>query len=147
MVSMNKLTTENRCRVVSALVEGCSIRATVRMTGIAKNTVTKLLGDIGEVCSVFQNKAMRNLRCQKLQLDEIWSFVGAKKKNVPLERKHEFGIGDVWTWVAIDSDTKLVPSWFVGTRDSESATSFVKDLAGRLANRVQITSDGHKPYI
>jgi IS1 family transposase len=147
MVSMNKLNTEKRTRVVSALVEGCSIRSTVCMTGVAKNTVTKLLVKIGEVCSDFQNEALRNLSCRRLQLDEIWSFVGAKAKNVPAERQGQFGIGDVWTWVAIDADTKLVPSWFVGTRDGDCADAFVNDLSKRLTHRVQITSDGLKSYL
>jgi IS1 family transposase len=144
---MNKLTTEKRCAVVRALVEGCSIRATVRMTGVAKNTVVKLLVDLGKACSEHQNHALRNLPCKRLQLDEIWSFVYAKAKNVPAEKDGEFGVGDVWTWTAIDAETKLVPSWMVGSRDGEAAKAFVADLAGRLAHRVQITSDGHHAYL
>ncbi len=147
MVSMNKLNKEKRCAIVRALVEGCSIRSTVRMTGVSKNTVTKLLVDLGQVCSEHQDIAFRKLPCKRLQLDEIWSFCYSKAKNVPGDRKGEFGVGDVWTWTAICADTKLVPSWFVGTRDGESATAFAKDLASRLANRVQITSDGHKAYL
>ncbi len=146
-VSMNKLTTEKRCAVVSALVEGCSIRSTVRMTGVAKNTVTKLLVDMGQVCSDFQDRTLRNLTCQRLQLDEIWSFCHSKAKNVPEEKKNTFGYGDVWTWVAIDADTKLVPSWLVAGRDAGSAGAFVDDLASRLTSRVQLTSDGHKAYL
>ncbi len=144
---MNKLTTEKRCAVVRALVEGCSIRATVRMTGVAKNTVSKLLVALGTACSEYQDHALRNLPCKRLQLDEIWSFVYAKAKNVPAEKSGEFGIGDVWTWTAIDADSKLVPSWLVGSRDGACATEFVKDLATRLSNRVQITSDGHRAYL
>ncbi len=119
MVIMNKLTTEKRCAVVRALVEGCSIRATVRMTGVAKNTVSKLLVALGKACSEYQDHALRNLPCKRLQLDEIWSFVYAKAKNVPAEKAGEFGIGDVWTWTAIDADSKLVPVWLVGSRDGE----------------------------
>jgi len=144
---MNKLTTEKRCAVASALVEGCSIRSTVRMTGVAKNTVTKLLVDLGEVCCDFQDRTLRNLRCKRLQLDEIWSFCYSKAKNVPKERRGEFGYGDVWTWTAIDADTKLVPSWLVGNRDAACAASFVNDLASRLATRVQLTTDGLRAYL
>src|SRR5690348_7234209 len=108
MVSMNRLSTEERTRIVACLVEGNSIRATCRMTGTSKNTVVKLLGDLGLVCSIYMDRAMRNLNCERVQVDEIWSFVGCKEKNVPDARRGEFGIGDVWTWVAIDADTKLV---------------------------------------
>jgi len=147
MVIMNKLTTEKRCAVVRALVEGCSIRATVRMTGAAKNTVVKLLCDLGHACSEYQDRTLRNLPCKRLQLDEIWSFVYAKAKNVPTIKATEFGFGDVWTWTAIDADSKLVPSWLVGSRDGETARAFVSDLAGRLAHRVQITTDGLSAYL
>ena len=147
MVSMNKLTTQKRCAVVSALVEGCSIRSTVRMTGVAKNTVAKLLVDLGQVCEEFQNRTLRNLQCKRLQLDEIWSFCYAKAKHVPEDKQGEFGYGDVWTWTAIDADTKLVPSWLVGNRDAGCAASFVNDLAGRLAHRVQLTTDGLRAYL
>lgn len=147
MVSMNQLTTERRCQVISALVEGNSIRSTVRMTGVAKNTVIKLLVDIGTACAAYQDRVMVNLPCQRIQVDEIWSFVGAKAKNVPEERKNDESIGDVWTWTAICADTKLVSSWLVGGRDGEYAEAFMRDVASRLANRVQLTSDGHKPYL
>jgi IS1 family transposase len=147
MVSMNKLTTEKRCAVVRALTEGCSIRATVRMTGVAKNTVVKLLADLGTACADYQDRTLRNLPCKRLQLDEIWSFVYAKAKNVPADKVGEFGVGDVWTWTAIDAESKLIPSWLIGTRDGDAAKTFVNDLAGRLANRVQITSDGHSAYL
>ncbi|MHC4402328.1 MAG: IS1 family transposase [Planctomycetota bacterium] len=144
---MNKLTTEKRCAVVSALVEGCSIRSTVRMTGVAKNTVTKLLVDLGQVCSDFQDRTLRNLKCRRLQLDEIWSFCYSKEKNVPDDKRDEFGYGDVWTWVAIDAESKLIPSWLVATRDGGCARAFVDDLASRLANRVQLTTDGLRAYL
>jgi IS1 family transposase len=147
MFIMNKLTVEERAAVVRALVEGCSIRATARMTGVARNTVTKLLVDLGTACSEYQDRTLRNLSCKRLQLDEIWSFVYAKAKNVPAERAGEFGVGDVWTWTAIDAETKLIPSWMVGTRDGDAAKAFVSDLAGRLASRVQITTDGHSAYL
>jgi IS1 family transposase len=147
MVIMNKLTTEERSAVVRALVEGCSIRSASRMTGVARNTVTKLLVDLGTACSEYQDRTLKNLSCKRLQLDEIWSFVYAKAKNVPAERAGEFGVGDVWTWTAIDAETKLIPSWMVGTRDGDAAKAFVSDLAGRLASRVQITTDGHSAYL
>jgi IS1 family transposase len=139
--------TEDRSQVVRALVEGCSIRLASRMTGVARNTVTKLLVDLGTACSEYQDRTLKNLSCKRLQLDEIWSSVYAKAKNVPAERAGEFGVGDVWTWTAIDAQTKLIPSWMVGTRDGDAAKAFVSDLAGRLASRVQITTDGHSAYL
>jgi IS1 family transposase len=144
---MNKLDKSRRIQVIASLVEGNSIRATVRMTGVAKNTIVKLLEDIGAACLEYQDKAFNNLSCKRLQCDEIWSFVGAKAKNVPTEKQGEFGYGDVWTWVAIDADTKLVPCWHVGRRDANAAYEFITDLAGRLANRVQLSTDGYKPYL
>ena len=147
MVSMNRLTTEKRAQVIGCLVEGMSIRATVRVTGAAKNTVSKLLLDLGKACSDYQDRTLRDLPCKRLQLDEIWSFVYAKAKNVPEDHQGEFGYGDVWTWVAIDADNKLVPSWLVGRRDTQDAIVFVKDIADRLSNRVQLTTDGHAPYL
>jgi len=144
---MNKLTKEKQVRVVAALVEGNSIRATCRMTGIAKNTVVKLLVELGQACSEYQDKAFRNLSCKRIQCDEIWSFVGMKDKNVPDDKKGQFGYGDVWTWTALDADTKIIPCWFVGDRSAESALHFIGDLKGRLANRVQLTTDGHRPYL
>ena len=144
---MNKLTNEERVRIVACLVEGNSIRATVRMTGASKNTIAKLLVDLGKACSEYQDKAFRNLKCKRVQCDEIWSFVYAKDKNLPDDMKHQPGAGSVWTWVALDPDTKLVPCWFVSSRDASAAYHFMHDLAGRLANRVQLTTDGHKPYL
>ncbi len=144
---MNRLSKEKQTQVIAALVEGNSIRATVRMTGVAKNTIVKLLVDIGKACAEYQDKTLRNLPCQKVQCDEIWSFCYSKEKNVPEDKKGRFGYGDVWTWTAIDADTKLVPSWLVADRSACAATEFIKDLAGRLANRVQLTTDGHKAYL
>lgn len=143
---MNKLNTAKRAQVISCLVEGSSIRATVRMTGVAKNTVVKLLADVGRACSIYQDKAFRNLPCKRIQCDEIWSFVGSKEKNTSEEKKAE-GWGDCWTWTALDADTKLIPCWYVGTRDAGAAYHFMHDLADRLAHRVQLTTDGHKPYL
>jgi IS1 family transposase len=147
MVIMNSLATSKRCEVVRCLTEGCSIRATGRMTGVSKNTIVKLLADLGRACSEYQDRTLKNLPCKRLQLHEIWSFVYAKAKNVPAEKVGEFGVGDVWTWTAIDAETKLIPSWMVGTRDGDAAKAFVADLAGRLASRVQITTDGHSAYL
>jgi len=144
---MNRLKPEKQKQVVAALVEGNSIRATCRMTGVAKNTVVKLLVDLGKACSEYQDNAFRNLTCQRLQCDEIWSFCYAKQKNVPDKFTGQFGYGDVWTWTAIDAETKLIPSWLVGDRSFETAKIFVNDLASRLKNRVQLTTDGHKAYI
>ncbi len=117
------------------------------MTGVAKNTVLKLLVDAGDACARYQHRTLRNLTCKRIQCDEIWSFCYAKAKNVPAERQGQLGYGDVWTWVAIDADTKLVPSWLVGTRDGMHAAHFIADVASRLAHRVQLTTDGHKPYL
>ncbi len=144
---MNQLDIAKRTQVVAALVEGNSIRATVRMTGVAKNTIQKLLLELGAACSEYLDKTLVNLKCQRIQCDEIWQYVGAKQKNIPVERRDGFGIGDVWTWIAIDADSKLICSWLVGKRDAGCATAFIQDLAARLSNRVQLTTDGHKPYL
>jgi IS1 family transposase len=143
---MNRLTTEKRAQIIGCLVEGNSIRATVRMTGAAKNTVTKLLVDLGEACSEYQDRVLRDLPCTNVQADEIWAYCYSKQKNVPDEHKGTFGYGDVWTWTAICADTKLVPSWLVGERTIDDAWAFMEDLKGRLANRVQLTTDGYRPY-
>jgi IS1 family transposase len=142
---MNRLSPEKRQQVIASLVEGNSIRATVRMTGVAKNTVTKLLTDMGVVCSGLMDREMRDLTCQRVECDEIWAFVGAKQKNVPAEKHDEWG--DVWTWVGMDSDTKLVISYRLGGRDLVEAKAFMSDLAKRLAHRVQLTTDAHRPYL
>ncbi len=144
MVSMNRLTTEKRAQIVGSLVEGNSIRATVRMTGAAKNTVTKLLVDLG---AAYQNRTMRDLPCQTIQCDEIWAYCYSKQKNVPDQHVGTFGYGDVWTWTSLCADMKLVPSWLVGERTADDAWVFMDDLSRRLANRVQLTTDGHKPYL
>jgi IS1 family transposase len=144
---MNKLTNEKRAQILAVLCEGMGINAATRITGVSKNTVLKLLADAGEACAKYQDEAMRNLNCKRVECDEIWSFVGMKQKNVPEELQGTFGLGDVYTWTAIDAETKLVPCWHVGTRGAESAYEFIHDLASRLANRVQLTTDGHKAYI
>ncbi len=145
MVNMNRLDNMKRVQVVRCLVEGNSIRATVRMTGVAKNTVAKLLVDLGTACAEYQDAHLRNLPCRRIQCDEIWSFVGAKQKNVPEDKAEQWG--DVWTWTAIDADTKLVPCWMVGQRGLETAVEFIGDLSHRLSHRVQLTTDGHRPYL
>ena len=144
---MNKLSLERKTQVIRVLCEGNSIRSTARITGTAINTVVKLLKEVGTACLEYQDKTMHNLPCKRLQCDEIWSFVYAKDKNVPEEHNGEFGYGDVWTFTAIDADTKLVPAWFVGLRNVDYAYEFVNDLKGRLANRVQLTTDGHGMYL
>lgn len=144
---MNKLSTERRVQILSCLVEGMGINSTSRINGVSKNTVLKLLIDIGKACSEYQDEIFRNLPCKRLQCDEIWSFCYAKQKNVPDTLKGQFGYGDVWTWTAIDAETKLVPSWLVGDRSAETAHEFMKDLASRLKHRVQLTTDGYKAYL
>lgn len=147
MFIMNKLDNETRVRIVSALVEGVGINATCRMTGAAKNTVLKLLADLGKACQKYHDKKVVNLRSRRVQCDEIWSFVYAKQKNVPEGLQGQFGVGDVWTWTAIDADSKLMISYLVGLRDAGYATAFMNDVAGRLLNRVQMTTDGLKVYL
>lgn len=144
---MNKLKPEKQKQVIASLVEGNSIRATVRMTGVAKNTIVKLLEAVGKACDEYQDKTLRNLPCKRIQCDEIWAFCYAKAKNVPEEKKGQWGYGDVWTFTAIEAQTKLVPSWHLGNRDAKNATIFMKDLASRLKDRVQLTTDGHKMYL
>jgi IS1 family transposase len=144
---MNRLTTEKRAQIIGALVEGNSIRATVRMTGAAKNTITKLLADVGLSSVSYQDRVLRDLPCTTIQCDEIWSYCYAKAKNVPEEHQGTFGYGDVWTWTALCADTKLVPTWMVGERTIEDGRAFLTDLERRLANRVQLTTDGHSAYL
>lgn len=144
---MNRLSKEKRTQVIASLVEGNSLRATARMCGVNVNTVMWLLEDVGRVCSEYQSRVFRNLPCERIQCDEIWSFCYAKAKNVPEDTQGQFGYGDVWTWVARCPDTKLVPSWCVGTRGAGTAYEFIHDLAGQLANRVQLTTDGHRVYL
>jgi hypothetical protein len=144
---MNQLSLEQKTAVIKALVEGNSIRATVRMTGAAKGTVTRLLESVGKACEAYQQEVLKDLPCKNIQCDEIWSFCYAKDKNVPQEHQGEFGYGDVWTWTALDADTKLVPCWFIGNRDAECAYAFMQDLKSRLSSRVQLTTDGHRAYL
>jgi IS1 family transposase len=144
---MNKLPADKRIQIISLLCEGMSLRAVTRITGTSINTVMKLLVDAGQACSDYQDKAFRNLPCKRVQVDEIWSFVYAKAKNVAGAKAAPNQAGDIWTWTAIDADTKLMPSWMVGSRDADAARYFIGDLAARLANRVQLTSDGNAPYL
>ena len=144
---MNKLPLAKRAQVLHLLVEGNSLRATARLSDVAFNTVAKLFVGAGRACLAYQDEAFHNLPCKRLQLDEIWSFVYAKEKNVAAAKEAPDDAGDVWTWVAIDADTKLVPSWRIGDRSTETAIAFVDDLSDRLASRVQITTDGHRPYL
>jgi IS1 family transposase len=144
---MNKLPAEKRAQILHLLVEGNSLRATARLADVSFNTTAKLFVDAARACADYQDHTLRNLKCKRLQLDEIWSFVYAKQKNVPGAKSAPANAGDVWTWVAIDADTKLVPSWRIGDRSSATAVAFTDDLAARLANRVQITTDGHKAYL
>ena len=146
-MSMNKLSRTDRAQIIGLMVEGMSMRAISRTTGASKNTIVKLLKDAGEAFSDYQDRTMRNLTCKRIQVDEIWAFVYAKAKNVGTAKTAPEGAGDCWTWMAIDADTKLIPSFYVGARDAEAAQLFIGDLALRLANRVQLTSDGHKPYL
>jgi len=147
MFTMNRLDLEKRAQILHMLVEGNSLRATARMADVSRNTVDKLLRDVGAACLNYQDKALRDLPCKRVQCDEIWSFVYAKQKNVPEGKRDEFGYGDVWTWTAICADTKLVPCWHVGTRGAEAAKFFMDDLADRLSNRIQLTTDGHRVYL
>jgi IS1 family transposase len=144
---MNKLDPIRQAQVVAALVEGNSVRATVRMTGVAKNTIQKLLLKLGATCLYYQDSKLRNLTCKRVQCDEIWSFVAAKQKNVTPEIEERGYAGDIWTWVAMDADTKLVISWLVGARHSVAGKMFIQDLASRLTNRIQLTTDGHAVYV
>lgn len=144
---MNQLSREKRAQIVAALVEGNSVNSTVRMTGVSKVTILKLLADLGPKCADYQDRNIRNLKCKRIQCDEIWQFCYAKEKNVPAEKKGQFGYGDMWTWVAIDADSKLIMSFTLGRRDGLAARILIDDLAGRLANRVQLTTDGHRAYL
>jgi IS1 family transposase len=143
---MNKLSIDERTRIVSALVEGNSMRAVARMADVSRNTVDKLLRDLGRACSEYEDKAFRNLNSKRVQCDEIWSFVYAKEKNCTHEHKTK-GAGDIWTWVALDPDSKLVPCWFIGQRHAGCAFHFLSDLKDRLSNRVQLTTDGNRAYL
>jgi IS1 family transposase len=143
---MNRLSLEDRAQIVSLLVEGNSLRAITRITGKSINTVTKLLVDVGTACLIYQNETLRNLNCKRIQCDEIWAYCGMKQKNVPAERAHE-DIGDIYTYTAIDPDSKLCVSFMIGRRTADTTFSFMYDLKGRLANRIQLTTDGYPKYI
>lgn len=144
---MNRLGSEERTQVIHALVEGNSIRATCRMTGTAKGTVLRLLVKIGEVCASYQEAHLRNLYCRRVQCDEVWAFCHAKAKNVPQEKKGQFGYGDVWTWVALDADSKLAVCWHLGLRTPDDAIALMSNLASRVKHRIQLTTDGHSAYL
>src|SRR5580693_6456362 len=145
---MNRLDSTTRARVISCLIEGCSIRATVRVTGVAKKTVLRLLIEVGEICAHYQDSVFKNLSSRRLQLDEMWSWIYCKDKNRTEEiaRKNP-DAGDVWLWVAVDADTKLVPSWRLGQRDVATALDFVRDIERRIKGRVQITTDALRIYL
>ena len=138
---------KRRAAIVAALVEGVGIRSTCRMTGASKGAVIRLITDLGPVCSAYMDATLRDLPCKRLEVDEIWQFVFAKAKNVSADKQGVFGYGDVWTFTAIDAETKLIPSFLVGSRDAGCATEFMQDLASRLSSRVQLTTDGHKMYL
>lgn len=145
--TMNRLSLEKRTQIVGLLVEGNSLRATSRLADVSINTVTKLLVDLGTACQEYHDKHVRNIVAKRVQCDEIWSFIYAKDKNLPDELRGKYGTGSIWTWVAIDSDSKLAISWLVGNRDAEYASIFMKDVADRLRTRVQLTTDGLRAYL
>jgi IS1 family transposase len=144
---MNRLSNDDRAKILHLLCEGMSIRAVTRLTGASKNTVAKLLVDAGKACAAYHEANVRNVKARRVQVDEIWSFTYAKQKNVATAKDAPEGAGDTWTWTALDADSKLIVSYLVGGRDAEYAMWFMDDLASRLANRVQLTSDGHKAYL
>ena len=144
---MNRLSIQERSRIIGCLVEGSSIRATCRMTGAAKGTVIKLLADVGAACKAYHDKHVRNVPSKRVQCDEIWSFCYAKEKNVPADVKGVLGFGDVWTWTALCQDSKMILSYVIGGRSEVDALHLMDDLRPRLANRVQLTTDGHKAYL
>lgn len=143
----NVLRTEKRVAIVAALVEGMSVRGAARMVGVSKDTVAKLSLELGEACIRYMDETLRGLPCKRLQVDEVWAFCYAKAKNVPQKHVGEFGYGDLWAFTAVDADSKLIPSFLVGSRDAGCATEFMQDVAARLVNRVQLTTDGHKMYL
>lgn len=144
---MNKLTSAKRAQILGTMVEGVSIRAISRLTGASKNTLVKLLADAGNACLDYQDRTLRNLNSKRVQADEIWSFVYSKQKNVPEDKRGQFGFGDVWTWTALAADSKLIICWYLGRRDADAALTFMTDLADRLSNRIQLTTDGHHAYL
>jgi IS1 family transposase len=144
---MNRLSRAERATIIRLLVEGNSLRSVTRITGNSINTVSKLLVDLGSACAAYQDEHLRDLSCKYVEVDEIWSFCHTRAKNVPAEKQGEFGIGDVWTFTAIDADTKLMPAWMIGDRTPETALAFMQDLESRLAHRVQLSTDGHRMYL
>jgi IS1 family transposase len=142
---MNRLPIQKKVQIINLLVEGSSLRAASRIADCSINTVTKLLVDVGQACERFHDEKVRGIKAARIQADEIWSFVYSKQKNVPHGMENE--AGDVWTWTALDSDSKLIVSWFVGDRTAVSANTFMQDVASRLSNRVQLTTDGHNAYL
>jgi IS1 family transposase len=144
---MNKLTHEKRCAVIRCLVEGNSVRSTVRITGVSKNAIQRLTREIGDACLRFQDKILRNLTCRRLQCDECWCFCYAKDKNLPDDMRGMPGVGSIWTWTALDADTKLIVSWRLGARDSANALRFMRDIEERLTHRVQLTTDSANVYL
>ncbi len=144
---MNKLTTEKRVQILSMLVEGSSMRSISRVVDVSINTVTKLLIDAGNACAAFHDTNVRGIKAKRVQCDEIWAFCGSKEKNVAKENKGTLGHGDVWTWTAIDADSKLICGYLAGKRDAQYASVFMMDLASRIEGRIQLTTDGHKPYL
>jgi len=143
---MNRLTTQDRARILTVLSEGMGVNAACRVTGASKNTVLKLLAGVGRACALYQDQTMRGLTIKQVQVDEIWSFIGMKAKNVPADADPELRLGDCYTYTSIDPVTKLMPCWLVGYRDAQCADDFMGDLAARLANRVQLTTDGMHGY-
>jgi IS1 family transposase len=144
---MNRLSRAERAAIIRLLVEGNSLRSVTRITGNSINTVSKLLVELGSACAAYQDETLRDLPCHVIECDEIWSFCHSKAKNVPAEHEGEFGWGDVWTFTAIDAATKLMPSWMIGDRTPDTALAFMQDLASRMANRVQLSTDGHRMYL
>jgi IS1 family transposase len=143
---MNRRTPAKQAQVVAALVEGNSIRATIRMTGAFKNAIQRLMAQLGPACERYQDRFLRNLPCKHVQCDEIWSFCHAKDKNLPESKQGQFGFGSVWAWTALCADTKLICAWRIGTRGASTAYSLMHDLSERTANRIQLTTDGHRVY-
>ncbi len=144
---MNTLSMEKKVAVIAALIEGCSVRSTERLTGVARHTVLRLLVEVGSACAEYQDRVIRNISAKRVQVDKIWSFVGCKEKNLPREDANLERRGDVWTYTAIEAQSKLVVSWLAGRRDAACATQFLQDVESRLADRIQLTTDGHKMYL
>jgi IS1 family transposase len=144
---MNTLTHTDRCAVIRCLVDGCSIRATTRITGVSKNTIQKLTRDLGRAVQEYHNNAVRGVAAKRIQCDEVWAFCYAKEKNLPDEMRGQPGVGSVWTWTALDADSELLIPWRLGARDAANAHAFIRDVQERLANRVQLTTDGARVYL